>query len=318
MTGLILRGSKNIFFVQSGAENRVFECRIKGKILKGVETYYNPLAPGDRVVFEPDGAGGGRITALVPRRAVFTRGNQKELGRARSAASQIIAANVDQAVCVTSPASPPFRPRFIDRVLVQAESAAIPAVIVCNKADLPFDEEAEDRLADFARIGYEVLRVSARSGAGMDALKRLLYGKLSLLAGQSGVGKSSLINRLSPDLAVRTGAINEKYDRGVHTTTMSSLLEIPIEADGDVSAPLKTFIIDTPGVRRFAPDGVSVRELALYMREFAPFAGSCAFGASCSHTGEKGCAIIEAVESGRIHVDRYESYLRMRAEMPAR
>ncbi len=318
MNGVVLRGSKNIFMVQPDDGSALVECRIKGKVLKGAEKFYNPIAPGDRVEFEPDGRGGGRILALEERRSVFTRGNQKELGRSRAASSQIIAANVDRVVCVTSPASPPFRPRFIDRMLVQAEKAGIPAVILCNKADLPFDDEAEERLADFERIGYPVLRVSALTGAGFPDLTRLLRGSLSLFAGQSGVGKSSVINRLIPDLNAKTGAVNEKYDRGVHTTTMSTLLEIPqdILPQENTDSISRAFIIDTPGVRRFTPDGVSPQDLILYMREFAPLLGACAFGHSCSHGVEKGCAILNAVETGLIHSDRYDSFLRIREELP--
>ncbi|MDR0706678.1 MAG: ribosome small subunit-dependent GTPase A [Treponema sp.] len=233
MTGLVLRGSKNVFTVQADGEDGAVECRIKGKILKGVETYYNPLAPGDRVVFERDGAHKERgfITSLEKRRNAFTRANQKGRGRNRLASSQILAANVDLALCLTTPSSPPFRPRFIDRLLVQAEYAGITPVIVCNKCDLPYDEAVMERLRDFVRIGYQTLHVSSLTGAGMGALHDLLRGKCSALAGQSGVGKSSLINTLVPGADIRTGRINEKYDRGNHTTTMASLIEVPFLSD---------------------------------------------------------------------------------------
>ncbi|MDR2193716.1 MAG: ribosome small subunit-dependent GTPase A [Treponema sp.] len=316
MTGLVLWGSNNIFTVQADGEDGGIECRIKGKVLEGVETYYNPLAPGDRVVFERDGVHKkqGRIISLEKRRNVFTRKNQKGRGQNRSAVSQILAANVDIALCLTTPASPPFRPRFIDRLLVQAEYAGITPVIVCNKCDLPYDEAVVKRLGDFVRIGYRVLHVSALTGAGMDTLRELIRGKRSVLAGQSGVGKSSLINTLIPGADIRTGRINEKYDRGNHTTTMSRLMEVPALTDMKENGR-KTCIIDTPGVRLFVPDGVTARDIVLYMKEFAPFAGTCTFGLSCTHQNEPGCRIIEAVENGVIHKDRYESFLHIRNEI---
>jgi ribosome biogenesis GTPase len=316
MTGLVLWGSNNIFTVRVDGEGDSIECRIKGKILKGVETYYNPLAPGDRIVFERNiiYKEQGFIINLEKRRNVFTRTNQKRRGRNRSAASQILAANVDIALCLTTPASPPFRPRFIDRLLVQAEYAGITPVIVCNKCDLPYDEAVTKRLSDFVRIGYRVLHVSALTGAGMEALCELVRGKCSVLAGQSGVGKSSLINTLIPGMDIRTGRINEKYDRGTHTTTMSRLIEVPALTDTRENEQ-KTFIIDTPGVRLFVPDGVTVGDVVLHMKEFAPFAGTCAFGLSCTHRNEPGCRIIEAVEKGVIHEDRYKSFLHIRDEI---
>jgi ribosome biogenesis GTPase len=284
-----------------------YECRIKGKVLKGVEGFYNPLAPGDYVNFEEDSAhpGTGLILALEERRNSLTRFNQKGLGASRSASSQLLAANVDTVLCVTTPVSPPFRPRFLDRTLLQGDIARIPPVIVCNKYDLSTDDpDVEERLEDFSRIGYQVLRVSAKTGEGMDALRALVKGGVSALLGQSGVGKSSLINALMPGQHIKVGDINEKYDRGNHTTTMSFL----VEAGG-------ACLIDTPGIRRFVPDGIGAEEVIFYMREFAPLAGKCTYGLSCSHSTEPGCKVLEAVAAGEIHEDRYESFLRIRSEL---
>jgi ribosome biogenesis GTPase len=254
---------------------------------------------------DPARPGTGLILAVEERRNRFTRFNQKGLGVNRSAASQLLAANVDLILCVVTPVSPPFRPRFLDRALVQAEITGVPAVIVCNKWDLfDGDPDTDERLEDFARIGYPVLRVSAKTGAGMDELRRVTAGTLAVLVGQSGVGKSSLINALLPEAGQRVGDINEKYDRGNHTTTMSVLFE------GRDSR-----FIDTPGIRRLLPDGVSGGELILYMKEFAPLAGKCSYGLSCSHETEPGCKILEAVSAGVIHEDRYDSYLRIREEL---
>jgi ribosome biogenesis GTPase len=334
---MVIRGSRNVFTVMAepielgtatGLRSNVgpevrgspLECRIKGKILKGVEGFYNPLAPGDRVIIEadPDHPGKGMILGLEERRNVFTRMNQKGLGANRSAASQLLAANADLVLCVTTPASPPWRPRFIDRVLLQADAAGIRPAILCNKYDLINEEsgeasgiilDMEERLEDFRRIGYQALCISAKTGEGMAELRSLIQGRFSVLVGQSGVGKSSIINALLPESNVRVGAINEKYDRGNHTTTQASMVEIPGEDSGGA------FLIDTPGIRRFVPDGVDPADLILHLREFAPLAGKCSYGLSCSHRTEPGCKIMEAVAAGVIHEDRYESFLRIQAEL---
>jgi ribosome biogenesis GTPase len=227
-------------------------------------------------------------------------------GKKHDAASQLLAANIDTVFCVATPASPPFRPRFLDRALVQAEASEIEAVIVCNKWDL-FDGsgDTEERLEDFSRIGYRVLRVSAKTGEGMEALREIAENRLSVLMGQSGAGKSTIINYFLPGAAQKTGAINEKYDRGNHTTTMSVLF-------GGLSG---TRFIDTPGIRLLLPDGTTAKDLIYSMKEFAPLAGKCSWGLSCTHSTEPGCKILEALHAGAIHEDRYESYLRLRQEL---
>jgi ribosome biogenesis GTPase len=294
MNGMVLYGSKNIFTVRFD-DGAVLECRIKGKILKGAVNVYNPLAPGDRVQVD-----NGMITALKERKNLFSRFNQKGNN------TQPLAANVDLVLCMTTRLSPPFRPRFLDRVLLQADIAEIPALVICNKIDLDDDDlDADERLEDFRRIGYEVLEISAKTGRGIDELRRHIAGKCSVLTGQSGVGKSSLINALLPELNIKTGAINEKYDRGNHTTTLASMVEISAD----------TRLIDTPGIRRFVPDGIGPENLIVNMREFAPLAGKCTFGLSCSHRTEPGCKIMEAVHAGIIHEDRYNSFLRIYDEL---
>jgi len=307
MQGLVIRGSRNVFTLRVGAD--LIEGCLKGKVLKAVEGCYNPLAPGDWVDFErpdPERGGPGIITGLRERRNVFSRFNQK------GQAPQAIAANVDLAVCLSTPASPPFRPRFLDRLLLQAEAGGIPALLGVNKIDLGLeDRDIRERLDDFRRIGYEVLCFSVKTGEGLDVLKERIAGKVSVLLGQSGVGKSSLLNTLIPDLRARVGDINEKYDRGSHTTTQGIYAEAPFfGTDGTATA-----LIDTPGERRFSLWGIVPEDLIFYLREFAPLAGTCAFGLSCSHETEGGCKIREGVASGDIHPDRYESFLRIREEL---
>jgi ribosome biogenesis GTPase len=317
--GRVIRGSRNIFTVRVRDADREgeteIECRIKGKVLKGVEGFYNPLAPGDWVSVErdPSHPGKGLILAVEARRNRFTRLNQRGFDHNRSVLPQILAANLDAVFCVCTPASPPWRPRFLDRLLLQAEIARIPPWIICNKWDLfQGDVDIDERLEDFRRIGYPVIRVSARTGEGMEELREAAAGRLSALIGQSGVGKSSLINALLAETRQKTGALNEKYDRGNHVTSMSVLLEGPEDREHPGRF---TGFIDTPGIRRLLPDGISRDEVELYMREFAPLAGRCSFGLSCAHLTEPGCKIMEAVHAGVIHEDRYESFIRIKDEL---
>ena len=308
LRALVIRGSRNLFTVRLESTGEEMECRIKGKILKQVTDYYNPLAPGDIVEIE-----GGQIRGFEKRRNEFARFNQK------GNAPQLLASNVDMVFCVTSFSSPPFRPRFIDRVLVQADVSGIPAAIICNKYDLAgeydqnesdadIDLDVEERLSDFERLAYPVFRLSAITGEGLDEFKRFAAGKFSVLTGQSGVGKSSLLNALNPHLNIKTGAINEKYKRGVHTTTQGILFKM---REGTVV----THFVDTPGIRRFALAGIQSDDVVLHMREFAPLAGKCSYGLSCSHISEPGCKIMEAVDAGIIHEDRYVSFLKIREEL---
>jgi ribosome biogenesis GTPase len=305
MNGTILSGSRNIFTVRSDEGDNIagdLECRIKGKILKGAEDLYNPLAPGDQVRVELDTGhpGKGMITALEERKNIFSRFNQK------GGAPQLLAANVDLVLCMTTRMSPPFRPRFLDRVLLQSDIAGIPALVICNKIDLDDDDlDIDERLEDFKRIGYDVIETSAKTDRGLDELRQRIAGKRSVLTGQSGVGKSSLINALLPELNIKTGTINEKYDRGNHTTTLAFMVEVDSN----------TWLIDTPGIRRFVPVGIGADELVINMREFVPLAGKCTFGLSCSHRTEPGCKIMEAVSAGVIHEDRYNSFLRIHDEL---
>lgn len=313
MQGLILNGSKNVFEVEC-EDGITRDCPIKGKILKESDGYYNPIAPGDIVTLDDETIEEfkGQITGLVPRKNEFVRFNIKKRQ------PQLLAANLDYLLIVTTPDEPPFRPRFIDRALAQAEYQNITPVIVCNKYDLPAakDEDFQTRLSIWEDIGYKVIRSSARTREGMEELANLIENHLSALVGQSGVGKSSLINVLDNNVVLKTGSLSQKYGRGTHTTTKGSLMHIQLDEalmGGRKGACAN--IIDTPGVRRFILHDISADNLALYFRDFKEHLGKCAFGMSCSHLTEKGCAIKQAVEEGTISAQRYDSWKRISDEL---
>lgn len=313
MQGLILNGSKNVFEVEC-EDDITRDCPIKGKILKESDGYYNPIAPGDIVTLDDETLEEfkGQITGLVPRKNEFVRFNIKKRQ------PQLLAANLDYLLIVTTPDEPPFRPRFIDRALAQAEYQNITPVIVCNKYDLPAakDEDFQTRLSIWEDIGYKVIRSSARTREGMEELANLIENHLSALVGQSGVGKSSLINVLDNNVVLKTGSLSQKYGRGTHTTTKGSLMHIQLDEalmGGRKGACAN--IIDTPGVRRFILHDISADNLALYFRDFKEHLGKCAFGMSCSHLTEKGCAIKQAVEEGTISAQRYDSWKRISDEL---
>jgi ribosome biogenesis GTPase / thiamine phosphate phosphatase len=300
VTGTVLWGVNNIFTVLTG--HLQLECRIKGKVLEGKREAYNPLAPGDSVEVEvsEDDAGKGMIVRRNERKNRFARWNKKRQ------APQIIAANIDCCFCVTSPEGPPFRPRFIDRVTVTAEEAGIPVTIICNKSDRRIGEQVRNRLRAFEGAGYTVLFSSALTGAGLEELAENIAGKRVLFLGQSGVGKSTLLNVLLPGSARKTADISLKHDRGKHTTVYSAL----IRGDGFE-------IIDTPGIREIELFGVRRQDLAYRFPDFAPHLGGCRFP-SCRHMEEPGCGIKQAVEEGKIDPDRYESYRRMLVDIEER
>ena len=312
MQGTVFDGTNNFFTVRC-SDGAMRSCSLKGKILKSEDRFYNPLAPGDIVDIEADklDASKGQILSLAKRKNAFVRWNVKRR------CPQLLAANLDFIVLVTTPAQPPFRPRFIDRALAQAECQNLEPIIVCNKCDLPAhgDIDFQARAKIWEDLGYTVLYVSAKTGEGLDALARALSGRTAAFIGQSGVGKSSLVNALSGNEALRTGNLSRKYDRGAHTTTKGSLNTIVIDKrftgrDGEAAS-----IIDTPGIRRFVLHDIAPDDLALYFREFKPIVGSCTFGMSCTHTAEPGCKILEAVHAGVITEERYDSWMRIKDEM---
>ena len=300
MTGQIHWGVNNIYAVST--EAGILECRFKGKVLKDVEDHYNPLAPGDLVELEIDDplSMQGLIVRRLPRKNIYCRWNIKRQ------MPQVFAANLDLLVILTTPAHPPFRPRFLDRAVVLAQSAGIPTAIFCNKSDMGIDELTEDRLAWFQELGVDVLTCSASSGEGIEDVKDYLKGKLAAFVGQSGVGKSSVFNALVPGGRQRVGELSAKHDRGSHTTNYALL--VPWEGGG---------LIDTPGIRDLEVFGMDPDQLQFYFPEFDKYGTQCSFQ-PCSHRHEPGCKVLEAVKKGEILDDRWESYLRILEELEGR
>src|SRR5476651_179150 len=296
MQGLIIKSTGSWYQVQV-PDGRRFEARIKGKFrIKGLSTT-NPLAVGDVVdfEFEPESQN-AVIHHLHPRRNYIIR---KSINLSKQA--QIIAANLDQAFLVVTLASPRTSLGFIDRFLVTAEAYSIPASLIFNKLDL-FSKEGLEILAEYQqiyqRIGYPCYEVSALKGTNIDIIQKLIQGKTTLFSGHSGVGKSSLINALLPELAIRTGEVSDWSDKGMHTTTFAEMHELP--GGG--------FIVDTPGIRELGVIDIEKGELGHFFPEMRDRMNQCRFN-NCRHINEPGCAIVAAVEDGEIEVSRYESYL---------
>lgn len=321
MKGLIIAGTNNLFTVECD-DGITRNCTIKGKVLKSDKQFYNPLAPGDIVDIEVDPLNDekGQVLSLEPRKNTFLRWNVK--GRC----PQLLASNLDYLILVTTPDEPPFRPRFTDRALAQAEHQGITPIIVCNKWDLAEQMQSDGREEEFEQIdrrlsiwedlGYKVLRISAKTGEGMTEFAELLEDHLSAFVGHSGVGKSSLINVMDSTCVLKTGSLSKKYGRGSHTTTKGTLIHLKLnESLMDGILGRKANIIDTPGIRRFVIDDVEADDLALYFREFEPFVGKCKFGLNCKHLTEPECAIRNAVQDGHITQERYDSWVRICNEL---
>lgn len=321
MKGLIIAGTNNLFTVEC-EDDVIRNCTIKGKKLKQDKEFYNPIAPGDVVEIEIDPINDekGQVLSIDERKNTFLRWNVK--GRC----PQLLASNLDYLILVTTPDEPPFRPRFTDRALAQAEHQGITPIIVCNKYDLAEKMQTDGREAEFEEIdrrlsiwedlGYKVLRISAKTGEGMTEFAELLEDHLSAFVGQSGVGKSSLINVLDNSCVLKTGSLSQKYGRGCHTTTKGTLIHLTLnESLVDGIQGRKANIIDTPGIRRFVLDDIEADDLALYFSEFEPFVGKCKFGLNCKHDTEPDCAIRQAVEDGTITPERYDSWKRISHEI---
>lgn len=274
-------------------DGRLFDCTLRRVVRTMERRSRNAIAAGDRVVIRPSDKTTGVIERIEPRRSTLTR----EVGRT----AQIIVANVDQAVIVASASDPPLKPTLIDRFLVSCGVGGVRGIVCVNKSDTIDPVRLQPLIGQYARIGFEVLLTSAESGAGIDRLRQLLTGKSSVFTGQSGVGKSSLLNRMQPGLGLRTATVSGDTGKGRHTTRVAEL--IPLQCGG--------WMVDTPGVRQFRLWSVDTEDVEAYFPEFRPWVAYCKF-ADCTHTHETDCAVLSAVQHGLISALRYESYMRIR------
>ncbi|OKY84185.1 MAG: ribosome small subunit-dependent GTPase A [Bacteroidales bacterium 52_46] len=298
MEALIIKNTGS-WYVARTADGTEIDCKIKGNFrLKGIRST-NPIAVGDRVNISVNESGTAFITDILPRKNYIIRRASN-----LSKESHILASNLDQALLIVTLFHPTTSLTFIDRFLATAEAYRVPAIIVINKIDL-LTESEDIELLDavsylYKSIGYKVVTISAKTGDGIDALRSLLRGKTTLISGNSGVGKTTLINDLIPGLDLRTAAISEVHDTGTHTTTFSEMFQLPGDDGG--------YLIDTPGVRGFGTIEMDEYEASHFFPEIFKIGADCRFN-NCTHTHEPHCAVIKALEDGLIAQSRYTSYL---------
>ena len=297
MRGLVIRNTGSSYLVRTD-DGRDQECRIKGTFrIKGIKST-NPVAVGDYVEFSPARDGEpAYITDIEERRNYIIRRSSN-----LSKQSHILACNLDQCLLVVTISHPVTSTVFIDRFLASAWAYRVPVVLVFNKTDLLTEEDGatlQELTSLYQEIGYSCLQCDALHGEGIDQVLQVLKGKVSLVSGNSGVGKSTLINRILPELNQRTAQISEKHDTGMHTTTFSEM--IPFESG---------WLIDTPGIKGFGTFDMEREELTSYFKEIFEFSKQCRFS-DCTHTHEPGCAVLQAVEEHYIAQSRYQSYLSM-------
>lgn len=297
MKGLVIKNTGSWYSVKTDT-GKVVECKIKGNFrLKGIRST-NPVAVGDNVEIALNSEGTAFITHIEERRNYIIRKSQN-----LSKQSHILAANVDQAFLIVTVNYPQTSTTFIDRFLASAEAYSVPVVLVFNKCDILSDGERhyqQSMIHLYETIGYECREVSATTDEGVDGLHALLKGKITLLSGNSGVGKSTLINKILPEANLRTAEISDAHNTGMHTTTFSEMLELP---EGG-------YIIDTPGIKGFGTFNMEPEELTSYFPEIFHFSKGCKFS-NCTHTHEPGCAVLKAIDDHYIAQSRYQSYLNM-------
>ncbi|CAG1008025.1 ribosome biogenesis GTPase / thiamine phosphate phosphatase [Anaerolineales bacterium] len=298
--GVVFRKSLGHYTVHTNG--REIDCALSSRLHKQSHQHTaDPIAVGDQVRFLDTGQGSGIITEILTRRSSFSRPLPGQ-----RVVEQVIAANVDQILPVFAAASPTPKWGLLDRYLVAAEAAGLPSQIIVTKMDLADNDSLESDLEIYRRIGYPIHLVCASTGEGLDDLNHTLSGRTSVLVGKSGVGKTSLMNAIQPELGLRIKAVSEgEVGKGRHTTSHLQMFELDFGGR----------LVDTPGIREFGLWNIHREELASHFREMAPYVGGCKFGLSCQHDHEPGCAIRKAVMDGQINPYRYQSYMRLQEEL---
>ncbi|MDR0537230.1 MAG: ribosome small subunit-dependent GTPase A [Tannerellaceae bacterium] len=295
MKGLVIKNTGSWYSVQT-EDGRQIECKVKGNFrLRGIKST-NPIAVGDRVQIDINSEGTAFITEIEERKNYMIRRASN-----LSKQSHVIAANLDLAMLIITINYPVTTTIFIDRFLATAEAYSVPVSLIFNKIDRYREEDREnmEMLIDlYAELGYPCFKTCARSGEGVEQLQSELSGKVTLLSGHSGVGKSTIINALIPGLQLRTRNISEYHNKGMHTTTFSEMIPLPQSG----------YIIDTPGIKGFGSFAMNEIEISHYFREIFAESKLCKFS-NCTHRHEPNCAVVKAVEENRISLSRYKSYL---------
>lgn len=297
MEGLVIKSTGSWYEVKDG-DGKILRCRVRGKLkIKGMKVT-NPVSVGDKVKYDLEESGQGIIHTVLPRTNYLIRRSTR-----KTAFGHILASNLDLAVLIATISFPKTSLGFIDRFLVAAESFRIPSLLVLNKTDLWSEEEHElseilNRI--YRDIGVDYMTMSAQTGENIDRFKEKLKGKVSLVAGHSGVGKSTILNLLSPEITQTTSEVSTFANKGTHTTTFAEMFEF--EPD--------SYVIDTPGIKELGLMDIYDEEISHFFPEMRDLFNTCKFY-NCTHTHEPGCAVIEAVEEGEIAISRYESYLSM-------
>ena len=301
--GLVIRTTGSWYRVLL-ADGGQLDCRLRGNYRLRGNKQTNPVAVGDRVLFEIRDDGTGVIHEVQDRRNYIVRRATK-----LSKQTHVIAANIDLLCIVATLGLPRTSTGFIDRLLVTAEAYHIPACIIFNKCDLLVDDELremQDELSGLYRsVGYPVLEVSALKGTNLDAVKEMIAGKTVLFSGHSGVGKSALLNAISPGLGLKVGHLSDWSLKGTHTTTFAEIFPVQLST---INYKLSTFLIDTPGIKEFGMVDFNEQELSHFFPEMRAVLHDCHF-ANCTHRHEPQCAVKAAVEEGRISEERYRNYL---------
>ncbi len=297
MKGTVIKSTGSWYSVRMDEGGEVLQCRIVGKFRLNDVQLTNPVAVGDRVEVQATQEGEGMINGILPRRNYVARQSPR-----RKHDMHLLAANIDQAVLIVTVVHPNLKPGFIDRFLLMTEPHEIPVTIVFNKGDLYDDDDVAMFFAMkeiYEKIGYRVLGTSVLEGKGLQAFADTLKGKTTLISGQSGVGKSSLVNAIQPQLELRTGGLSGHSGKGQHTTTFAEMLELDFGGN----------IIDTPGIKMLGFNNKDAQNVAHTFREFFALSPNCKFGASCLHRNEPGCAVRKAIEAGEVSELRYANYL---------